>query len=68
MSSIPDPIELMEMRIEHECDMVDAKGMYPCCKCGTRYSLEHHDWICMLPVGDGPLMCTDCSMEESRDE
>ena len=56
---IPDPVELMEQRIEHECDKVTG-STYPCYNCGKRYSLENHPWICMSPLGDGPLLCTDC--------
>jgi hypothetical protein len=63
--NIPDPIELMEARIERETDKIDANG-YPCCKCGKRYSIDDHDWVCMSPMGDGPLMCVSCFEDENK--
>ena len=66
-SSIPDPIELMELRIEQQCELVDSDLTYPCVECGARYSLENHDWVCMSPMGDGPLVCSACQ-EQGNDD
>lgn len=56
---IPDPIELMESRIEAEIDKVDADGTYLCTGCDTRFPVD--EMVCMSPMGDGPLACWDCS-------
>ena len=58
--NILDPIELMDNRIDREYSKVDKDETYPCAQCGERYSLADHDWICMSPMGDGPLVCENC--------
>lgn len=53
---IPDPIELMESRIESEIDKV-VDGKYPCANgCGVTFPVE--EGICVSPMGDGPLVCS----------
>lgn len=55
---IPDPLELLERRIEREMDKVDAEGTYPCARCKQRTPLET-----MGPVNgspDSPLICGKC--------
>ena len=64
---IPDPIELMEDRIDAQTGLVDADGTYPCVECGERKPLETTDWVCMSPMGDGPLMCPGCFDREPHD-
>ena len=59
-NNIPDPIELMESRIDQQIALVDSDWTYPCAECGVRYSLDNHPWTCMSPMGDGPLVCSDC--------
>lgn len=55
---IPDPIELMESRIERWQDKyVDE---YTCMTCGKKVDYE---LICMNPIGDGPAVCVDCAGE-----
>ena len=58
--NIPDPIELMESRIDAQMGLVDANDTYPCVECGVRKPLETTDWLCLSPIGDGPLVCSDC--------
>ena len=53
---IPDPIELMESRIECEIDKVTSDGKYPCANCGDLFDVE--EGICVSPMGDGPLVCS----------
>ena len=57
--NIPDPLELMEVRIEAEIDKVDADGKYLCTGCDTKFPVD--EMVCMSPTGDGPLACWDCS-------
>ena len=57
---IPDPTELMDMRMEDEFDKVDENNTYPCCRCGRRFDIDD-----MWPVSgspDSPLECgrPDC--------
>jgi hypothetical protein len=53
---IPDPIELMESRIERMMDaFVDE---HTCMACGVTVDYE---LICMSPIGDGPAVCMACS-------
>lgn len=52
---IPDPIELMESRIERMMDkFVDENT---CMECGKKYDYE---MICVSPIGDGPAVCVEC--------
>lgn len=53
---IPDPIELMNSRIDRLSDnFVDE---YTCMACGKKVNYE---LICMSPIGDGPAVCFECS-------
>jgi len=56
---IPDPVELLEARIERQEDLIDWSDMsYPCCECGKRFPIEE-----MLPVSASPsaaLICRPC--------
>ena len=61
---IPDPIELMDARIEKQIDMVDSNMEYPCCFCGVRHPIDE-----MLPVSadpSAPAMCYICAMKEHK--
>ncbi len=53
---IPDPIELMESRIERLVD--EYIDEYTCmgCKKKVDYAL-----ICLSPIGDGPELCAECA-------
>lgn len=53
---IPDPIELMEARIERQIDnFVDE---YTCMGCGKKVN---YALICLSPIGDGPALCAECA-------
>lgn len=54
---IPDPIELMESRIERLCDEYE-EGVCMGCKKQVDYEL-----ICIGPMGDGPALCAECCPE-----
>ena len=56
MTYIPDPVELMESRMEREIDKIDADNNYPCMNCGEKFPVDQG--ICMSPLGDGPLVCS----------
>lgn len=56
---IPDPVELMESRMEREMDKVDAAGTYPCVHCGRRYDLNT-----MQPVGAAPDAPAECGRDD----
>jgi len=63
-AEIPDPIELMESRIERNCDRVtevDGVLIAPCGNCDERVPLD--DLTCMTPTGDDPGLCPDCFEE-----
>ncbi len=67
MTYIPDPIELMESRIEREIDKITPEGKYPCAKCGDL--IDPEEGICVSPIGDGPLVCSfACAGYPERDE
>lgn len=51
---IPDPVELMEARIER---MVDSYEEGVCMGCGKKVDYE---LVCPSPAGDGPLLCAEC--------
>lgn len=53
---IPDPVELMEARIDREIVKVTPDGNYPCANCGELIKVE--EGICVSPMGDGPLVCS----------
>ena len=53
---IPDPIELMEARIEHYMD--NFVNEYTCMQCGKKVDYE---LICLSPIGDGPAVCAECA-------
>ncbi len=52
---IPDPIELMESRIER---MIAEYEEGVCMQCKKKVD---HELICMSPMGDGPAVCEKCS-------
>ena len=56
---IPDPIELLERRIDAEVAKVDAGGLYPCAECGDKVPVD--TLTCMTPTGDGPGYCSVCT-------
>ena len=61
---IPDPIELMQGRIDRCCDAVtevDGELMAPCGACDKQVKLD--DLTCMSPTGDDPGICPDCLEE-----
>ena len=54
--SIPDPIELMESRIDSlMVDFIDDKTCMACKK------EVDYDLICMSPMGDGAMVCAECA-------
>ena len=56
MEYIPDPIELMEARIDRLADkFIDE---HTCMECGKKVDYE---LICPSPIGDGPGLCAECS-------
>lgn len=61
MNTIPDPVELMESRMERQIDLVDAQGTYPCCRCGRRFDIDTMN--CVSPDPSSPLECgrDDCA-------
>ena len=61
---IPDPIELMDGRIESQMDLIDSEDTYPCCICDERKPFSTTDWVCVSPMGDGPLACPECYFKE----
>lgn len=50
---IPDPIELMEARIDRLMDDFDGS----CMACHKKTN----DLVCMSPIGDGPAVCAECA-------
>lgn len=52
---IPDPIELMDARIERLAQEY-AEGI--CMSCGKEVD---YDLYCMSPTGDGPAVCAECA-------
>lgn len=53
---IPDPIELLEARIERHIDnYIDE---YTCMGCGKKVDYE---LVCPSPLGDGPALCAECA-------
>lgn len=53
---IPDPIELIEARIEHYMDnYIDE---HTCMGCGKKVD---YDLICPSSLGDGPALCVECA-------
>lgn len=52
---IPDPVELMNTRIERLADkFVDE---YTCMGCGKKVDYE----LIGSPTGDGPALCVECA-------
>lgn len=51
---IPDPIEMMESRIER---MADEYQPGVCMGCGKKVDYE---LVCVSPAGDGPMVCAEC--------
>jgi hypothetical protein len=58
---IPDPVELMEARMDREIARVDAAGTYPCVYCGRRFDLETMHPISADPSAPGECGRADCS-------
>ena len=53
---IPDPVELLDDRIERYTDeFIDE---HTCMGCGRRVEYE---LICPFPLGDGPALCVECA-------
>ncbi len=61
MTYIPDPIELMEARIERLSDKYIDE--YTCMACGKKVDYELY---CMSPLGDGPALCAECAGIEEK--
>ena len=57
MTYIPDPIELMNARIEAYSEQLLPDDKFEC-SCGVVAPTDHG--FCMSPIGDGPLACVDC--------
>jgi hypothetical protein len=56
MNYIPDPLELMQSRIERLEEMyVDESTCMECRK------VVNYDLYCMSPLGDGPAVCAECA-------
>lgn len=63
MTDIPDPIELMQGRMDRlEMAYVDE---HTCMGCGT---VVDYDLVCPSPTGDGPGLCIACSGYDYFDE
>ena len=56
---IPDPVELMENRMEAQIDLIDKDGTYPCVVCGRRYPYED-----MHPISVDPSASLECGMPD----
>ena len=54
--TIPDPIELMEARIDRLADEYIDENTCMQCKKKVDYEL-----YCMSPMGDGPAVCAECA-------
>jgi hypothetical protein len=52
---IPDPIELLNSRIESYMD--DYIDENTCMECGKKVDYE---LLCPSPIGDGPALCVEC--------
>lgn len=59
---IPDPVEMMESRIESQIDLIDADGNYPCPCCGKKVPVE--DLVPFSSNPDATGMCLDCACPE----
>lgn len=53
---IPDPVELMENRIERMMDEYIDENT--CMQCNKKVDYELY---CMSPIGDGPCVCAECA-------
>ena len=60
-SVIPDPIEIMNSRIDDMASMVDAEGKYPCPSCGKMFQIEDGFPCDMRP--DTDVVCPECAPE-----
>ena len=56
MTYIPDPIELMESRIERLMD--EYVDEHTCMNCKKKVDYELY---CMSPTGDGACVCAECA-------
>lgn len=53
---IPDPVELLEARMERYMDeFIDE---HTCMGC---YKKVDYELVCPSPIGDGPALCAECS-------
>lgn len=61
MDYIPDPLELMDLRIERQIDLIDENGKYPCFYCGRKFEVDEMISISVDP--SSPLGCgmSDCT-------
>jgi len=55
---IPDPVELMNDRIERQIDLVDENNTYPCCECGERKHID--EMLPVTPDPSSPGICGEC--------
>lgn len=56
MTYIPDPIELLESRMDALMEhYIDDKTCMQCKK------VVDYELYCMSPIGDGPLLCAGCA-------
>lgn len=62
MTYIPDPIELMESRMERQIDLIDRDGKYPCVVCGRRFLVED-----MHPISADPSSSLECGLNDCKD-
>ena len=58
---IPDPVELMEARMDREMAKVDVANTYPCVHCERRFAIDSMQAVSAAP--DAPLECgrDDCA-------
>ena len=58
---IPDPVEMMEARMDREIARVDSDGTYPCVYCGRRFDLDTMQQISADPSSPAECARADCS-------
>jgi len=64
---IPDPIELMESKIDRQIDLIDKNNTYPCVVCGRRFPVEDMEPISSHPASSLECGKPDCeSLEEGK--
>ena len=62
MCYIPDPVEILERRIELQIDLVDKNGTYPCCKCGRRFPVDE-----MYLTSIDPSSSLECGLDDCNE-